>query len=535
MGNEEIKKVKAIKYYSDLRNVKTSASNIDENDNLKEQVNLTIIINDCNPNNKYKYYASTIISNQKCKLLESNIQNPNIKGELTFEQTLVMEYYFEKEQIISFDFYIISGDNSQNPISFEIKTSLGAIIGSRKSTYTKKLSENVNEVISIKGDKLEQSKGFLNVQFDVNSNIPLDLKQAKNKIFYLILNNHKIYSSEALGDNGKFTVINIPINLLTPNFTIKFYDCKKNCVGNIQTTIEQFSNKEYNLKNKIHLILSKNRTLILTNRSFVSIKYTFLDYLNSGVRLGLSIGIDFTGSNGHPYDYDSLHRTKDPTNPDNPNNSKGPNDYERAIYSCGTIVAYYDYDQLFPVFGFGAIINPNETEANMCFNINFKDDPQIYTINNILVEYQKCLERIVFAGPTCFSPIIKKVIDMINAKNNIMEYEILMILTDGVINDMDETIDALVEGSFLPLSVIIIGIGDADFSNMNILDGDDIPLISRKGVKRMRDLVQFVPFNKFENDAEKLSAEVLEEIPRQIEEYYSMNNLYPNSLKDNKV
>ena len=31
------------------------------------------------------------------------------------------------------------------------------------------------------------------------------------------------------------------------------------------------------------------------------------------------------------------------------------------------------------------------------------------------------------------------------------------------------------------------------------------------------------------------AAEVLEEIPRQIEEYYSMNNLYPISLKDSKV
>ena len=171
----------------------------------------------------------------------------------------------------------------------------------------------------------------------------------------------------------------------------------------------------------------------------------------------------------------------------------------------------------------------------MCFNINFKDDPQIYTINNILVEYQNCLQKITFSGPTYFSPIIKRVIEIIKENNNVMEYQILMILTDGVINDMQETIDALVEGSFLPLSVIIIGIGDADFSNMNILDGDDVPLISSKGVKRMRDLVQFVPFNKFENDAEKLSAEVLEEIPRQIEEYYSMNNLYPIALKDAKV
>ena len=535
MGNDEIKKVKAIKYFSDFRNVKTSASNLEDDQDLKEQVNLIITINNCNPKYKYQFSASSLILKQKYTLINSNIQSPNENGELTFEQTLVMEYFFEKEQTIVFDFYIISGDNNSNNISFEIVTSLGAIVGSRKNTLIRKLSENTNEEILIKADKLKESKGYLNVQFDINSNIPLDLKEGKNKIFYLISNKNKIYSSEALGDNGKFTVINIPINLLTPNFKIQFFDCQKKCVGNIQTTLEQFSNKEYNEKNKINLILSKKRTLILTNRSFISIKYTFLDYLKSGVRLGLSIGIDFTGSNGHPYDEDSLHRTRDPTNPNNPNNNKGPNDYERAIYSCGNIVAYYDYDQLFPVFGFGAIINSNSNEANMCFNINFKDDPNIYTINNILIEYQNCLQKITFSGPTLFTPIIKRVIEIIKENNNVMEYQILMILTDGVINDMQETIDALVEGSFLPLSVIIIGIGDADFSNMDILDGDDVPLISSKGVKRMRDLVQFVPFKKFENNSDKLSAEVLEEIPRQIEEYYSMNNLYPISLKDSKV
>ena len=535
MGNDEIKKVKAIKYFSDFRNVKTSASNLEDDQDLKEQVNLIITINNCNPKYKYQFSASTLILKQKYALINSNIQSPNENGELTFEQTLVMEYFFEKEQTIVFDFYIISGDNNSNNISFEIVTSLGAIVGSRKNTLIRKLSENTNEEILIKADKLKESKGYLNVQFDINSNIPLDLKEGKNKIFYLISNNQKIYSSEALGDNGKFTVINIPINLLTPNFKIQFFDCQKKCVGNIQTTLEQFSNKEYNEKNKINLILSKNRTLILTNKSFISIKYTFLDYLKSGVHLGLSIGIDFTGSNGHPYDEDSLHRTRDPTNPNNPNNNKGPNDYERAIYSCGNIVAYYDYDQLFPVFGFGAIINSNSNEVNMCFNINFKNDPNIYTINNILIEYQNCLQKITFSGPTYFTPIIKRVIEIIKENNNVMEYQILMILTDGVINDMQETIDALVEGSFLPLSVIIIGIGDADFSNMDILDGDDVPLISSKGVKRMRDLVQFVPFKKFENNSDKLSAEVLEEIPRQIEEYYSMNNLYPISLKDSKV
>ena len=89
----------------------------------------------------------------------------------------------------------------------------------------------------------------------------------------------------------------------------------------------------------------------------------------------------------------------------------------------------------------------------------------------------------------------------------------------------------LVEGSFLPLSVIIVGIGDDHFQEMVELDGDIHPLIDSKGVVRMRDLVQFVPFNKFKNDPTKLAEEVLEEVPRQLIEYYTMNHLYPNNIK----
>ena len=62
------------------------------------------------------------------------------------------------------------------------------------------------------------------------------------------------------------------------------------------------------------------------------------------------------------------------------------------------------------------------------------------------------------------------------------------------------------------------------------LDGDDIPLVSSTGIKRMRDLVQFVPFNKYRNDPNMLAEQVLEEIPRQIMEYYTMNKIYPQNL-----
>ena len=48
----------------------------------------------------------------------------------------------------------------------------------------------------------------------------------------------------------------------------------------------------------------------------------------------------------------------------------------------------------------------------------------------------------------------------------------LLILTDGVISDIDDTIKAIVDASFLPMSIIIVGVGNADFSNMEILDAD---------------------------------------------------------------
>ena len=51
---------------------------------------------------------------------------------------------------------------------------------------------------------------------------------------------------------------------------------------------------------------------------------------------------------------------------------------------------------------------------------------------------------------------------------------------------MNETIDSIVEGSKLPLSIIIKGIGNADFTNMET-DDDKIPLINSFGEIRKRE------------------------------------------------
>lgn len=70
-------------------------------------------------------------------------------------------------------------------------------------------------------------------------------------------------------------------------------------------------------------------------------------------------------------------------------------------------------------------------------------------------------------------------------------YFILLILTDGEINDMKETIEQIedISKKNLPMSIIIVGLGNEDFSNMVRLDGDDLSL--KDGIS---DIIQFVKY-----------------------------------------
>ena len=443
------------------------------------------------------------------------------------------EYYFGKEQKLKLE---VTTNDSNQIKSYNLDITIGEVIGSENSTKCFYINKNQSdEILEVIAKKIQKKEKFLTVHFNLkimsNRGEPVTKKQEKQyfenesyKIYYQIVKNKYIlYESEVFTDDGKFNIVQIPVRLLNSDFIVIFYNNKNKILTKIDTNLQAMTHsKEQMFYNRQ---LTINDKLYIYNYSSIKEEITFLDYINNGVRIALDIGIDFTGSNGHPDDIGTLHCRL----PDQPKR----NPYERAILSCAEIMANYDYDQLFPVYGFGAIIK-NTDEVSMCFNINFKDDPNIQFVDNIMKEYYSCLDKIYFSGPTCFAPIINKIISEIKKEDDILEYHVLMILTDGIIDDFEETVDALVEGSFLPLSVIIVGIGDADFTKMNILDGDEIPLISSDGRKRQRDLVQFVPFNKFEGDEKKLTEEVLDEIPRQIVEYYTLNFLYPELLKDNK-
>lgn len=107
---------------------------------------------------------------------------------------------------------------------------------------------------------------------------------------------------------------------------------------------------------------------------------------------------------------------------------------------------------------------------------------------------------------------------------------ILFILTDGEIHDKAEVIDLLIQCNTLPLSLIIVGIGEGEFTIMQELDDDNCQMVDSKGNATQRDLVQFVKFADFSNNGTALAKEVLEELPRQVSEYYQLMNMSPDDI-----
>jgi len=522
---------------------------------FKYQVTIRDLSNNINfKNEKKKQRDNNVL--QKSKIIICKYPDKPINLlELTYC------YEFGKMQRLSIDLMIKNQTESK---IFKKEVIIGELIGNNKknknNTQTFLLGGKNDEKLEISSGIHKKQKKFLIIHFYIDlskseeskkeseekgyekenqvnirqndsSEISIEemlayFQNEQNKLFFMIEKcGQKIYESEVFTDDGKFNIVQIPTNILEPNFNIIFYKFKKDKLGtNIvieNTRISTNLNKFIESYGKIISVkITMNYNLKIYNYSSIGEEITFLDYIKrGGIRIGLNIGIDFTKSNKPPNDPNSLHSYV--------NEQKNP--YERAMLTCGKILEYYDYDLLFPVYGFGAVVNG---ETSYCFNINFDDNPEIELVDKIIEVYHECIQKILFSGPTYFAPIINKIISNIKEQNDPREYQVLMILTDGIIQDMRDTIDALVEASYYPLSVIIIGIGNTDFAKMDQLDGDEIPLISRKGIKRQRDLVQFVPFNKYEGDINKLVYEVLEEIPRQVIEYYTLNYVYPDMIKE---
>ncbi|PPS19001.1 hypothetical protein GOBAR_AA01552 [Gossypium barbadense] len=283
----------------------------------------------------------------------------------------------------------------------------------------------------------------------------------------------------------------------------------------------------HNYENKLNFMNLLTLRQILNSKLLVdkfseTAQHTFLDYLAGGFELNFMVAIDFTASNGNPRLPDSLHYI-DP--------SGRLNAYQKAIYGVGEVLQFYDADRRYPAWGFGA--RPIDGPVSHCFNLNGSSNYcEVQGIQGIMMAYTSALFNVSLAGPTLFGHVINRasVVACDSLSTGAKKYFVLLIITDGVITDLQETKDALVKASDLPLSILIVGVGGADFKEMEILDADKGErLESTTGCIASRDIVQFVPFRDVQSGEISMVGALLAELPTQFLTYMRRRDIKPST------
>uniref|UniRef100_A0A8C2AUB3 Copine IVa n=1 Tax=Cyprinus carpio TaxID=7962 RepID=A0A8C2AUB3_CYPCA len=402
----------------------------------------------------------------------------------TFSKVFTLDFYFEEVQRLRYELYDIS--SSQNGMREAdclgaMECTLGQIVSQRK--FTKALLKQGNTVgkssIMITTEELTGNNDYVELSF----------------------------SARKLDDKDFFSKSDPFLEIYRVND-----DNTQQLVHRTETIMNNLNPAWKTFKTSLNSLCSGDHERIL------KVKYVTCCWRLMSI---LHMSIDFTASNGDPRNSCSLHYI----------HPYQPNEYLKALVAVGEICQDYDSDKMFPAFGFGARIPP-DFKVSHDFAVNFNEDnPECAGIQGVVEAYQNCLPKIQLYGPTNIAPIIQKVANFASEEmhtKEAMQYFILLILTDGVITDMADTREAIVHASHLPMSVIIVGVGNADFTDMEMLDGDDGILRSPKGEPVLRDIVQFVPFRNFKHASPAaLAKSVLAEVPNQVVDYYNSKGIKP--------
>lgn len=151
----------------------------------------------------------------------------------------------------------------------------------------------------------------------------------------------------------------------------------------------------------------------------------------------------------------------------------------------------------------------------------------------MLSTYQSAIRHTTLMGPTYFAKTFQRFIEIIETERFKSDklYFIFVILTDGCIHDMTETCKLVVKMSYMPVSLIIVGIGNESFEEMQILDADTKVLQAEDGRYAARDIVQFVKLNEMRELAKVEVAEhMLSEVPHHFSDYMVLCNILPDPV-----
>ncbi|KAK0045850.1 copine-3 [Biomphalaria pfeifferi] len=473
-----------------------------------------------------------------------------------FAKPITVNYYFEEVQKIKIAIYDVDNTTytlSDDDFLGQLECTLGTLVSN--SPYVKPLlmkdgtNKAGNGQMTVRAEEVKEGGEVAQIMFKAKK---LDNKDfmGKSDPYLEIMKPtidggwQVIHRTEVVKNNlnPSWRPVNISVHSLCggnrqQQIKIDCYDWdsdgSNDYIGGFTTTLEEILKSSageisFPCINPSKQAKKKNYTnsgVIFISSCQLVKEHTFLEYVFGGMQINFTVGIDFTASNGNPSQSSSLHYI----------NPYAPNEYMAAIKAVGEVCQDYDSDKLFPALGFGARIPPS-TQVSHEFAINFNpQNPFCAGIDGVLAAYTNCIQYVQLYGPTIVSPIINHVARFAQAAQQeepakgAHAYYVLLLLTDGVLSDMGDTKNAIVQASKLPMSLIIVGVGNADFSDMNELDGDNGVLKSLSGEPVKRDIVQFVPFREFKQKSPaELASHVLAEVPKQVTSYYKMRGIKPS-------
>ncbi|GJJ74601.1 hypothetical protein EMPS_06959 [Entomortierella parvispora] len=455
-----------------------------------------------------------------------------------FVNGLQIDYRFESVQRLKFVVYDIdkhSGKWSDQDYLGEAITDLGSIIGAKGGQislhlgHTKYTSRSFGHII-VRAEEVSTSKRVLNFSIRANDLTKKGMFKTAPSTFFVIQRANgdgtftPVYKSEVVHQHDdpswkQFSVKESIICNGDPSRPLKIEVVSYKSTGThvILGTTAVFTAAQLSQQRFPHVmpIPPMTGSSVLTVQGFhVTEPPSFLDFLAGGGTIGLTVAIDFTQSNGDPRQPNSLHYRS----------PHGENDYSRAIRSVGNILQCYDSDKKFPVYGYGGRLGVPPTVRH-CFPLNGNPvNPEVYGVDGILQAYWHALTFAELYGPTNFAPVIEEATNIAKQMEAYVGgYSILLIITDGAITDMKETVNAIRKASKHPLSIIIVGVGHARFTSMDILDGDD-----SCDIKKGRDIVQFVAARDYLPHNEYGFAQaILAEVPDQFMAFMTQNGIKP--------
>ncbi|XP_037741178.1 copine-5 [Chelonia mydas] len=491
-----------------------------------------------------------------------------------FVRKFILDYFFEEKQSLRFDLYDVdskSPDLSKHDFLGQAFCTLGEIVGSAGSRLEKPLTMGAFTLhsrtgkptpsvsnggipgkkcgtIILSAEELGNCRDVATMQFCANK---LDKKDffGKSDPFMVFYRSNEdgtftiCHKTEVVKNtlNPVWQAFSIPVRALCNGdydrtIKVEVYDWDRDgshdfigefttsyrelARGQSQFNVYEVVNPKKKMKKKKYINSGTVTLLSFTVES----EYTFLDYIKGGTQINFTVAIDFTASNGNPSQSTSLHYM----------NPYQLNAYAMALKAVGEIIQDYDSDKMFPALGFGAKIPPDGHVSHE-FPLNGNtDNPYCSGIEGILEAYHKSLKTVQLYGPTNFAPVVNHVARYATTEQDGSQYFVLLIITDGVISDMAQTKEAIVNAAKLPMSIIIVGVGQAEFDAMVELDGDDIRISSRGKIAE-RDIVQFVPFRDYIDrtgnhvlSMARLAKDVLAEIPDQFISYMKGRGIKPN-------